>query len=65
MFLESLGRVPDSDETAALLAYLAQAEATYASLPDGTPRARADADALAWGDVAHTILCLKEFIYVE
>ncbi len=65
MFLESLGRAPDSDETAALLAYLAQAEATYASLPDGTPRARADADALAWGDVAHTILCLKEFIYVE
>ena len=65
MMLRALARSPDSEETALLLAHLAAVRVSLAVLPDGSPRPAAEAEALAWGDVAHTILCLKEFIHVE
>ena len=65
VFLEGLARPPDSEESGALLEYLAAARATHAVTPDGMPRPAGDVEALAWADVAHAILCLKEFIHVE
>ncbi len=65
MMLRALARSPDSEETALLLAHLAAVRAPLAVLPDGSPRPAAEAEALAWGDMAHAILCLKEFIHVE
>jgi hypothetical protein len=65
MFLAALSRPPDSEETATLLSHLSAVRAAHASLPDGTPRPASDVEAAAWGDVAHAMLCLKEFIHVE
>jgi len=48
-----------------LLVHLAAVRSAQAFLPDGTARPAADTEALAWADVAHAILCLKEFIHVE
>ena len=65
MVLAALSRPADSEETALLLAHLGAVRSAQATLPDGTPRPAAETDALAWGDVAHAILCLKELIHVE
>ena len=65
MILAALSRPADSEETALLLVHLAAVRSAQAHLPDGTPRPAAETEALAWGDVAHAILCLKEFIHVE
>ena len=65
MVLAALSRAADSEETALLLVHLAAVRSAQAMLPDGTPRPAAEIEALAWGDVAHAILCLKEFIHVE
>ena len=65
MMVAALSRRADSEETALLLVHLAAVRSAQAILPDGTPRPAAEIEALAWGDVAHTILCLKEFIHVE
>jgi hypothetical protein len=65
MFLAALSRPPDSEETATLLSHLSAVRAAHASLPDGTPRPASEIEAAAWGDVAHAMLCLKEFIHVE
>jgi hypothetical protein len=65
MMLAALSRRADSEETALLLVHLAAVRSAQTLLPDGTPRPAADTEALAWGDVAQTILCLKEFIHVE
>jgi hypothetical protein len=65
MMLAALSRRADSEETALLLVHLATVRSAQAILPDGTPRPAAEIEALAWGDVGHAILCLKEFIHVE
>jgi hypothetical protein len=65
MVLAALSRAADSEETTLLLVHLAAVRSAQTLLPDGTPRPAADTEALAWGDVAQTILCLKEFIHVE
>jgi len=65
MLLTALSRPPESDETAALLLHLAAVRSAQATLPDGSPRAPAEIEALAWGDVAHAVLCLQELIHVE
>ena len=65
MVLAALSRAADSEETALLLVHLAAVRSAQAMLPDGTPRPAAEIEALAWGDVAHAILCLTEFIHVE
>jgi hypothetical protein len=65
MMVAALSRRADSAETALLLVHLAAVRSAQAVLPDGTPRPAAETEALAWGDVAHAILSLKEFIHVE
>ena len=65
MFLAALSRLPDDEERAALLGHLAAVRSAQALLPDGMPRPAPEVEALAWGDVAHAILCLEETIHVE
>ena len=65
MLLAALSRPADSEDTALLLAHLDAVRSAQATLPDGTPRSAAETEAMAWGDVAHAILCLKELIHVE
>ena len=65
MILQALSRLPESGETADLLAALAGARTAFASLPDGTARPADEAERLAWSELAHAILCLEETIHVE
>lgn len=65
MILTALSRPADSEDTALLLTHLGVVRSAQATLPDGTPRPAAETETLAWGDVAHAILSLKEFIHVE
>ena len=60
MYLEAFSREPTSEETAAALEFLAEQAKEY-----GLAAARASSDNRVWADLAHVILNVKEFVFVE
>ncbi|MFI4876413.1 MAG: PSD1 and planctomycete cytochrome C domain-containing protein [Blastopirellula sp. JB062] len=60
MFETALGRPPHAEEAAAAETYL-QERAQQLQLPSDA----ADADAELWGDLAHAIFNVKDFIYIR
>jgi hypothetical protein len=56
MYLRAYGRAPSDDETAACLAFVAE---------QATRRGVKPADPAAWADLAHTLVNVKEFVFVQ
>jgi hypothetical protein len=60
LFSTGLGREPSTDELAASTAYLAELATSYKVSKVSAPR-----EMRVWRDMAHTIMNLKEFIYLH
>jgi hypothetical protein len=56
MYLSAFARPPDDDETAAALAFLSEQSQRYGGQKN---------DSRAWSDLAHVLLNVKEFIFIE
>jgi hypothetical protein len=56
MYLAAFGRPPREDETAACQEFLAQQAKLHNTTADSLP---------AWTDLAHTLINVKEFIYLH
>jgi hypothetical protein len=59
LYQRVLARPASTEEVASGLAFLDRQQATH------TQAGKSDAQALAWQDFCHVLLCLNEFVYIE
>jgi hypothetical protein len=60
MYVDAFGREPTAEETEAALAFLSRQTAAY-----GIPAGGQPPDVRPWADLAHVLVNVKQFVFVQ